>query len=82
MVGPLYGLVEPSPAAHDRDGYDPGSDLTVCRTRAHKIEPTVRIVDNTDERLFARALSKDPALGLPDKASLTGGSLKIGNEWD
>ncbi len=34
------------------------------------IEPMVRIVDHTDERLFARALSKAPALALPDKASL------------
>ena len=35
-----------------------------------KIEPTVRIVDHTRDRLFARAISKDPVLGLPDKASL------------
>ena len=35
-----------------------------------EIEPTVRIVDNTQGRLFARAISKDPVLGLPDKKSL------------
>ena len=35
-----------------------------------KIEPTVRLVDNTQGRLFARAISKDPSLALADKRAL------------
>jgi ABC-2 type transport system permease protein/fluoroquinolone transport system permease protein len=35
-----------------------------------KVEPTLRIVDNTRGKLFARVLSKDPNLGLPDRARL------------
>ena len=35
-----------------------------------ELEPTIRIVDQTERRLFARALSKDPDLGVADRKAL------------
>ena len=35
-----------------------------------ELEPTIRIVDQTERRLFERALSKDPDLGVADRKAL------------